>query len=77
VTIEIDLPHLLPQLMAGLRAGGCSAEPISSRACRVLYAQGIDRNAALCELRFYVRAWAMQHGDVGVSVWPDHSPLVR
>ena len=72
VTIEINTPELLPQLLDGLRAGGCSAQLINSHACRVAYAPGVDVNAAVCELRFYVRAWAMRHGDVAVTVWPEH-----
>ena len=32
VTIEIDAPELMPHLVAGLEAGGCSAEPITSHA---------------------------------------------
>jgi hypothetical protein len=71
VTIEIDAPLLLPQLLAGLRAGGCSAESVSARACRVTNGPGGGEDAELCELRFYVRAWARRAGNVGVSVRPD------
>jgi hypothetical protein len=70
VTIEIDTPRLLPQLLAGLKAGGCTTQRINAHACRVLHGPGVDEYAALCELRFYVRAWAMRHGDVAVSVRP-------
>jgi hypothetical protein len=68
VTIEIDEPQLLPNLLAGLRAGGCSAELLDSHACRVLHAPGGDGDAVLSELRFYVRAWALRAGNVGASV---------
>jgi hypothetical protein len=71
VTIEIDAPLLLPQLVAGLRAGGCSAELIDARACRVTHGPGAGEDADLCELRFYVRAWARRAGNVAVSVRPD------
>jgi hypothetical protein len=71
VTVEIDPPKLLPQLLAGLRAAGCMTQRISSHACRVVPTPGVDRDAALCELRFYVRAWALRHGDVAVSVSSD------
>ena len=68
VTIEIDSPQLLPQLVAGLKSGGCSAELIDKHACRVVHPFGDDEKQALCELRFYVRAWALQHGNVAVNL---------
>ena len=71
VTIEIDAPQLLPDLLAGLNAGGCSVERINSRACRVILAPGADKHAEVCQLRFYVRAWALRYGDVALSVRPD------
>jgi hypothetical protein len=70
VTIEIDAPHLLPHLLAGLEAGGCSAELIGPHSCRVIHPQGLDEGVELLELRFYVRAWAVRHG-VRVSLSPD------
>jgi hypothetical protein len=71
VTIKIDAPRLLPQLLAGLIGVGCLTQRVSSHACRVLLAPDVDRDEALCELRFYVRAWALRHGDVAVSVSSD------
>jgi hypothetical protein len=71
VTIEIDAPQLLPRLVTGLEAGGCWAQPISSRACRVLHLHAIDAAEELCELRFFARAWARAHGGVAVSLRPD------
>jgi hypothetical protein len=71
VTIEIDAPRLLPELLSGLRAAGCLAQRISTYACRVVPAPEVDRDAAVCDLRFYVRAWALRHGDVAVSVSSD------
>ena len=71
VTIEIAAPRLLPQLLSGLRAAGCLTQRISSHACRVVPAPDIDLDTAVCELRFYVRAWALRHGDVAVSVSSD------
>ena len=71
VTVTIDRPRLLPELLAGLRAAGCLTQPIGSYACRVVPPADADRDAALRELRFYVRAWALRHGDVAVSVSSD------
>ena len=69
--IEIDAPRLLPRLLIELRAAGFSVRPVGLRASRV-----VDRRAdedeyeALCELRFFLSAWAKAHGDVAVSVRP-------
>jgi len=70
VIIEVDVPRLLPQLMAQLRAADCRAEPISSRACRVVHLQAESLNQALLELRFFAKAWAGLHGNVAVDLRP-------
>lgn len=66
--IEIDVPRLLPQLVARLRAADCSAEPISGRACRVVHLEAESANEAIWELRFFANAWAQAHGDVAVEL---------
>jgi hypothetical protein len=68
VIIEIDVPRLLPQLVARLRAADCWAEPISSHACRVVHVQAESLNEAIWELRFFAKAWAQAHGDVAVQL---------
>jgi len=71
VTIEIDAPHLLPHLLDGLEAVGCSAEVIDAGACRVIHTEALDPAEALTELRFFVRAWAGGHDGVTVTLQPD------
>ena len=70
VIIEIDEPRLLPHLVAWLRAADCSAVPISSHACRVMYREAETLSQAMCELSFSAKAWAMTHGDVAVQLRP-------
>jgi hypothetical protein len=70
VIIEIDVPRLLPQLVARLRAADCWAVPIGSHACRVVHLQAESLNVAMLELRFFVKAWAEAHGDVAVHLRP-------
>jgi hypothetical protein len=70
VIIEVDVPRLLPQLVARLRAADCWAVPISSHACRVVHLQAESLTEALWELRFFASAWARGHGDVSVSLRP-------
>ena len=71
VTIEIDQPHLLPHLLDRLEAGGCAAEAIDERACRVVYKEAADAVEAEKELRFFVRAWAGGHDGVTVTLQPE------
>jgi outer membrane PBP1 activator LpoA protein len=71
VTIKIDTPKLLPQLLASLIAAGCLTQRVSSHACRVVHPPDVDPDTLLRELRFYARAWALRHGDVAVCVSSD------
>ena len=70
IEIQIDAPHLLPHLIEGLVAGGCSAEIIDAGAARVVHGQALDETEAMTELRFFLRAWARGHGDVTVRLLP-------
>jgi hypothetical protein len=70
VIIEVDVPRLLPQLVARLRAADCWVVPISSHACRVVHLHAESLNEAIWELRFFASAWAGAHGDVAVSLRP-------
>ena len=66
--IEIDTPRLLPHLLNRLRAAGFSVRPVGLHAGRVVDRRAADADEALCELRFFLSAWARAHGDVAVSV---------
>ncbi len=68
--IQIDTPRLLPHLLNRLRAAGFSVQPVGLHAGRVvdLRAADADVDEALCELRFFLNAWATAHGDVAVTV---------
>jgi hypothetical protein len=75
VMIEIDAPRLLPQLLSRLSAAGLSVRPVSLRECRVVDPRAADADDALCELRFFLSAWARAQGDVAVSIRrPCYSP---
>ena len=70
VIIEIDVPSLLPQLVARLRTADCWVVPISSHACRVVHLQAESLNDAMMELCFFAKAWARAHGGVAVQLRP-------
>ena len=68
--IEIDSPRLLPHLLVRLRAAGLSVQAVGSHEGRVFDPGAEDPDEALCELRFFVAAWARAHGNVGARVRP-------
>jgi hypothetical protein len=68
--IRLDAPRLLPHLLMRLRAAGFSVRPVSLHETRVVDRRAADADEALCELRFFLSAWARAHGDVAVSVRP-------
>ena len=68
--IQIDAPRLLPHLLIRLWASGFSVRPVSLYAGHVVDRRVADPDEALCELRFFLSAWARAHGDVAVSVRP-------
>ena len=68
--IQIDEPRLLPHLLIRLWAAGFSVRPISLHTSRVVDRRAADPYEALCELRFFLSAWARAHGDVAISVLP-------
>jgi hypothetical protein len=70
VIIEIDAPHLLPQLVSRLLAADCWAAPISSYACRVVHRRAESADEAMRELRFFASAWAGTNGNVTVRLRP-------
>jgi hypothetical protein len=68
--IQIDEPRLLPHLLMRLRAVGFSVRRVSLHEGRVVDRAAADEDEALCELRFFLSAWARAHDDVAVSVRP-------
>ena len=70
VMIEMDAPRLLPRLLIELKAAGFSVRPVGLHTSRVVDRRAGDADEALCELRFFLTAWAQAHGDVAVSVRP-------
>jgi hypothetical protein len=70
VTVEIEQPELLSDLVNSLAAGGCLTSPIDERVCRVVHIGAIDAAEELQELRFFLRAWQAQRG-TAVTMRPE------
>jgi hypothetical protein len=74
VTVEIEKPGLLPDLVRRLSDHGCMTRAVDDRVCRVCHPRAIDAAEEWQELRFFLRAWQAQHGVV-VSLRPERMPV--
>jgi hypothetical protein len=72
VTVEIERPELLPDLVSSLAASGCMTSAVDERVCRVVHIGAHDAAEELQELRFFLRAWQVRH-DVTVTLRPESS----
>jgi hypothetical protein len=73
VTVEIEQPGLLPDLLERLAATGCTTQSVDDHVCRVVHVHAVDAAEEWYELRFFLRAWETRHG-VGVVLRPDWQP---
>jgi hypothetical protein len=74
VTLEIQTPALLPELVERLAANGCVARPVGKRRCHVSHPEAVDSTEELAELRFFLKAWQASRGGVALTLKPDASP---
>jgi len=70
VTVEIEKPGLMAELVGHLTASGCLTTPVDECACRIVHLHAVDAAEEWYELHFFLRAWQARHG-VEVSVRPD------
>ena len=63
--VRIREPRLLPTLVDSLAQGDCVATPVDDESCDVLLPFIQDEREARLELRFFLRAWALQHPGAG------------
>ena len=73
VTVEIETPELMPDLVGRLAANGCLTSTIDERACQVVHIRAVDAHEEWHELRFFLRAWQARHG-VGATLRPARAP---
>ena len=73
VTVEIEQPQLLADLVERLASVGCMALAIGDRSCRVVYPGAVDAAEEWIEIRFFVRAWQSSRG-VRLTLSPARAP---
>ena len=74
VTIEIEQPELLGDLLSSLAAVGCLASAVDERACRVVHVGAKDAAEEVQELRFFLRAWEARRG-AAVTLRAEPAPV--
>lgn len=70
LTVHVDRPELLDDLIAAFRHGGCAARRTGPRSCSVEHAAAVDEREARIELAFFLRAWRARHGGVRALLAP-------
>jgi hypothetical protein len=70
VTVEIETPALLPDLIGRLAASGCMTNTVDDRVCRVVHLHAVDAVEEWYEIHFFLRAWQAHHG-VEATLRPD------
>jgi hypothetical protein len=61
LTVHVDDPECVPELLAALRRSGCRARQIGPTVCRVVHSAALDEREARVELAFFLRAWEAGH----------------
>jgi len=70
LTVLVDRPELLEDLILSLRRGGCPARRTGPRSCSVEHTSAVDEREARIELAFFLRAWRARHGGVRALLAP-------
>jgi hypothetical protein len=62
--LELSDANLLAEIMGALSRHGCLTNPITPKACRVVYPLASDAREAWLEVGFFIRAWQVHHPGV-------------
>jgi hypothetical protein len=68
VTVQITDEALLTELMSAFSRSGCRVDRATESACHVSYPLASNEREALIEVAFFLRAWQLEHPDVGTSI---------
>ena len=66
--IRLRNPDLARDLVETLREAECVVEVVDDVTCRVACEEAGDRHQAALEMRFFLRAWQLKHGDADALV---------
>ena len=61
LTVHVNRPELVDDLVAAFRDSGCAARRIGPRACAVEHQAAADDREARIEVVFFLRAWQARH----------------
>lgn len=70
LSVHVDRPELLDDLIDSFRRGGCPALRTGLRSCEVDLTGAADEREARIELAFFLRAWRARHGGVRALLAP-------
>ncbi len=61
LTVHIDRPDAVDELVASFRKSGCEARRTGPRSCTVEHTSAADEREARIEIAFFLRAWQARH----------------
>jgi hypothetical protein len=70
LTVHVNRPDLVDDLVACFRSSGCAARRTGPHSCAVQHTAALDEREARIEVRFFVRAWQARHGFTWALVAP-------
>jgi hypothetical protein len=70
LTVHVDQPELVDDLVASFRSSGCRAHRTGIRSCAVRHEAARDEDEARVEVTFFLRAWQARHDVARALVAP-------
>ena len=61
LTVHVNRPDVVDDLVASLRRSGCGAWRIGPYSCTVRHEAAVDEREARTEVTFFLRAWEARH----------------
>lgn len=68
LTVTVDPPELLPELVDELLRSGCIAHVVNKTTVRVVHVDARASDEAHSELLFFLRAWQRRHPGADVQL---------
>jgi hypothetical protein len=68
VTVHVNRPELLDDLVRSFRQSGCIARRTGTSSCEVDHTAAADDQEARAEVQFFLRAWQARHACAHASL---------